>query len=422
VGRRLNLSIFFMNPESLDAFCRARLPDTLEFLRQMVAINSFTENANGVNRVGELVAEVFAPLGFQPIFVQASDARYGRHLVLRREPIPGAPTVALISHLDTVFTPEEEQRNGFAWRPEGTRIYGPGTNDIKGGTAMIHLVLSALRAQAPTVDSRTNWVVLLNACEEVISADFRQVCLDHLPADPLAGLLFEADGGEGDGFSLVAARKGRATFQIEVEGRGAHAGGQHRRGVNAVVQLAEVVTALHDLTDYDAGLTVNIGSMQGGTVTNRVPHFASADLEMRAFALGVYERAKQRILAWHEAGTLHSQDGEAHRCRVAVHLRDETVPWPCNAGTDSLLALWQRTAQELGLRVEAEQRGGLSDGNVLWDCFPVLDGLGPRGDNCHCSEQSADGSKQQEWVDVTSFVPKAMLNVCALERLVAAEK
>jgi glutamate carboxypeptidase len=39
------------------------------------------------------------------------------------------------------------------------------------------------------------------------------------------------------------------------------------------------------------------------------------------------------------------------------------------------------------------------------------------GDNAHCSERAADGSKDQEYVQPSSFVPKAALNVRALLRL-----
>jgi glutamate carboxypeptidase len=64
-----------------------------------------------------------------------------------------------------------------------------------------------------------------------------------------------------------------------------------------------------------------------------------------------------------------------------------------------------------------EERGGLSDGNLLWDAAPTLDGLGPWGDHDHCSERSPDGSKVPEYVEVTGFVPKAALNVVAICRL-----
>jgi glutamate carboxypeptidase len=393
------------------------LPETLEFLRQMVAINSFTANAAGVNRLGDLIAATFAPLGFSADFVAPSNPAYGRHLVLRSADISGAPTVALISHLDTVFSEEEERRHDFAWRVEGARIYGPGTNDIKGGTALIYLLLKVLRETAPEIFATTNWTVLFNSCEEITSADFGAVCRARLPADTLACLLFEGDGGGPHNFSLVSARKGRATFRVTVSGRAAHAGSEHRRGANAIVQIAEVLADLHRLTDYAAGLTINIGTVSGGTVTNRVPHHAIAELEMRAFDPKVYAEAKRRILAWDRTGEIASADDDAFRCRVAVELTHETDPWPRNAATDRLFDIWEKAGHDLGLMVVTEERGGLSDGNALWNFFPTLDGLGPRGEHSHCSEHDPAEGKEQEWVDVDSFVPKMMLNITALLRL-----
>src|SRR5207237_5943100 len=92
-------------------------------------------------------------------------------------------------------------------------------------------------------------------------------------------------------------------------------------------------------------------------------------------------------------------------------------PWPRNPGTEDLFNLWQEAGVELGLPVNCEERGGLSDGNDLWDAVPTLDGLGPWGDNDHCSERSPDGTKLPEFVEVSTFVPKAMLNVWAIVRL-----
>jgi glutamate carboxypeptidase len=82
---------------------------------------------------------------------------------------------------------------------------------------------------------------------------------------------------------------------------------------------------------------------------------------------------------------------------------------------------WKATAEKLGWQVVAEQRGGLSDGNWIWDFVPTLDGLGPSGGNAHCSERSEDGSKEQEYVDVTSFVPKATLNTRAIINLITKQ-
>ena len=152
----------------IQEYLQENLSKYLDLLHQMVSINSFTANAQGVNRLAELTAKAFAPLGFEAEFVQSANLDFGRHLFLTRpsplkEEGPAAlnsnPALALISHLDTVFSPEEEIQNDFNWRPEGDRIYGPGIVDIKGGTVMIYLILDALRTFAPQAYDSVAWLI-----------------------------------------------------------------------------------------------------------------------------------------------------------------------------------------------------------------------------------------------------------------------
>ena len=79
---------------------------------------------------------------------------------------------------------------------------------------------------------------------------------------------------------------------------------------------------------------------------------------MRAFDATVYERAKRHILGWNRDGAVGSLGDDPFRCRVAVEVIDETVPWPRNAATDGLFALWQEAGSELQMRVGREERGG----------------------------------------------------------------
>lgn len=400
----------------LSGFLSRQLPDALELLRRMVGINSFTGNRDGVNVLGRCTAECFSPLGFAAEFVPSVNPDYGNHLVLTRRG-RGARSIAMVSHLDTVFPPEEEKRNNFAWLVEGDRIYGPGTHDIKGGTVMMWLVLQALRQQAPEVFENINWKLFWNSSEETLSQDFGDLCRSRFDADTLAALVFESEGRLGEERLMVVARKGRATWRVTATGRGAHAGGKHRHGANAIAQLAHVVQRIEALTDYSHDLTVNVATISGGTVLNRVPHEAIACGELRAFKPEVYAQAKAALLALAGPGDVHSTV-DRYACTVKVDILCESRPWPRNPHTDRLAAGWQEAGRELGIPIGVEERGGLSDGNLIWDAVPTLDGLGPWGDNDHCSERSPDGSKVPEYVDATSFVPKAMLNTVAILKLV----
>ncbi len=403
------------NARALKPYLETLMPAALEMLRAMVQINSFTAYKAGVERLARLTADSFAPLGFSAELVPCANPLWAPHLVLTR-PGRGSRSLVMVSHLDTVFPPEEEARNHFEWQVEGDRIFGPGTHDIKGGTVMMWLVLSALRQQVPAVFEDMTWKLFWNSAEECFSPDFGAVCTSRFDRGALAALVFESEGRSPGGSMLVVARKGRGTWRLTVSGRGAHAGGKHEYGANALVQLGRTLQRVAALTDYERGLTVNAGTARGGTVLNRVPHEAVAEGEFRAFTPQAYARGKAGLLALSGPGEVTSPvDGYA--CQLQAEVLDETPPWPRNPGTDWLFNLWQETAAELGMRLLPQERGGLSDGNLLWDALPTLDGLGPWGDNDHCSERSADGTKLPEFVEISSFVPKAMLNALAICRL-----
>lgn len=396
------------------AYLQEQLPSYLEMLRQMVVINSFTANPEGVNELGRMTAELFAVLGFAAEFVPSVDSGFGNHVVLTRNGRTDK-TIGFVSHLDTVFPAEEEKRNNFHWRVEGDRIYGPGTVDIKGGTVMMYMVLDALRHFQPHLFADVNWVLLLDSSEEVLADDFGELCVQRLQ-NALACLVFEGGSLKYDRFKLVVARKGMAVCNIQVEGKASHAGSAHHRGANAVVQMSSIIAELAEITNYEKQVTLNVGSVVGGTVPNRVPHRAEATLEIRAFDEVIFEEALARITAVAENTTISNRKG-TFTCRSEITLMQRTAPWPRNEGTDGLFAIWQAAGEVLGYEVIEEHRGGLSDGNNIWHAVPTLDGLGPAGGNAHCSERSEDGSKDQEFCYISSFVPKAMLNIAGILRL-----
>ncbi|MBU0511596.1 MAG: M20/M25/M40 family metallo-hydrolase [Chloroflexi bacterium] len=405
-----------MNPQ-IQNYLEQNLPFYLDMLRRMVAINSFTANAAGVNALADLTADIFADLEFTAERVPSTNPKYGSHLVLTRRGDSNR-VVGLIAHLDTVFPPEEEAANEFRWREAGDRIYGPGTNDCKGGTVVIYMVLDAIRKFAPNAFDQNTWVVLLNSSEETLSADFGELCLRRLGSDALAALVFEAGVRNDNLYQLVTARKGMATYHVSVEGKSTHAGSKHQEGANAIVRMAHTVQQIAALTDYERELTFNVGTISGGTVTNRVPHFAEAGGEMRAFSTDVYDQGIASLLALRSQPAITSAEGD-FACKVDIQIRRENGPWPRNPKTNRLLDIWQAAAAPLGMTVISEERGGLSDGNHLWEHIPTIDGLGPDGGNSHCSEQSPGEGKEQEYVTVSSFVPKSVLNVAAILGLAA---
>lgn len=412
-----------LSPLKLQNALEQNLSGTINFLRELVEINSFTGNREGVNENARRVIREFAPLGF------SVEKRYpchspgaGDHLIL--DTGGDGPVIACIAHLDTVFSEEEERANHFHWQPaEEGRIYGPGTFDMKGGTAMIRLMLKTLVETDSEFFRSIRWILAFNAAEERLVTDFSEACFSYFPGETLACLVFEPDSGargEEPSFRILEARKGIVKFLLEVTGRGAHAGGQHRMGANAIVQIARVVGRLQAMTDYERGITVNVGAISGGTAHNRVPHHATAELEMRAYDQSLYQQTREAIHALAGVGDITAA-ADGFPCHVTLKEIGDVPPWPKNARTDALIACWKSAASECGLALASVARGGISDGNFLARRHPTLDALGPRGGNAHVSERSADGAKVPEFVDATSFVPKALINLLAIRRLLSVQ-
>lgn len=271
------------------------------------------------------------------------------------------------------------------------------------------MMLWVLRQRDASWFERTRWMVALNASEEVMQQDFSWRLAERCPGGAQAVLVFE--GGPKGGktqYHVVTSRKGRAEYRIDAKGRGAHAGSCHAEGVNAVVGLAAVIQEVAALTDYARGVTVNVGRVEGGTVSNRVPQEAHVELELRAFDLQVFEEVRAKI------------EGLAQRRDVLEGLRLEVAclavspAWAGGETNEALVLAWQRAAAQMGLEVCAVSRGGLSDANYAHVLGPTLDGLGPSGGNAHCSERSQDGSKVPEYVEPDSLVEKGTLNVLGL--------
>ncbi|MBL9130884.1 MAG: M20/M25/M40 family metallo-hydrolase [Verrucomicrobiaceae bacterium] len=399
-------------PALFESAAQRHLDAALAHLRALVEINSFTTHPPGVNAVAQRTAAMFAELGFTTEYSPCAIAGTGDHVFLRREGRGGAPVV-LVTHSDTVFPAEEEQKNDFRWdeRAAEGRIYGPGVIDNKGGTALIWLMLHALREAAPEVFERTAWLVASNAAEEVTGDDFAHQTTARCPQGARAVLVFEGGPVDARGWHIVASRKGRSTWRLRAAGKAAHAGSQHGAGINAIDALALALPRIAALTDTASERTVNLGFIHGGTVVNRVPHEAEAEWECRATTPAALKIADAFFA---------SLSGPAANGAVLTAERTGfTSPWPGGDEVVALFAHWERAAARMGLQAVAVPRGGLSDANHLWRLGPTLDGLGPSGGNAHCSERSADGAKLPEYLETASLVPKAVMNALALAEMLA---
>jgi glutamate carboxypeptidase len=358
------------------------------FLERLVLQNSFTGNRQGVEAVANLVAGRLRALSLA-VDLQPSQ-RFGPHVLFSGR-APGAP-VFLSGHTDTVHPPGTFE----TWRREGDRAVGPGTLDMKGGlVVMLFGLTAAKRAQ---LLERVALRGILVADEEVGSPESLLVTRGHA-AGAACALSFES-GRPGD--ELVTRRKGVGSVKAEARGVAAHAGNEPEKGRSAIWSLARFVDRAQGLASLERGLTVNVGTISGGTTRNTVAGEARCEVDLR------FERADDG----HElVRSLERIAAEAAIFGTSIELsrlswREPLESTPASA---ALAREYGECQRESGLGAgEAPLAGGSSDACTLGAMgIPTVDGLGPRGRAYHTT---------QEEVDLSSLVPKAAALVRFLAR------
>lgn len=350
-------------------------------LADLVDIDSNSHDKAGTDRVADAMRGWLLADDIEA--THHADAAEGDVLLARLPGIDASQApVVLMGHRDTVFPKGTvEQR---PWRVEGDRGYGPGVSDMKSGLVLQCFVLMALRRMAPLPFPVLG---LFTADEEIGSQRGRIAIEAHARG---ARAAFNAEPGRVSG-NLVTARKGGANFVIDVAGRAAHAGMNHADGASAIEALARKIQALHALTDYDAGITANVGLVSGGMSSNTVAPSAQGKLDVRFCTLeqreALFARIREIVAAPGVPGTV-----------ATVTQTSEFLPlepqW-----SEALLARYQASAGQIGFAVEGEFTGGCSDAGFTASLgIPTLCGVGPVGAKAHTD---------QEYCCLDTLVPRA---------------
>ena len=178
---------------------------------------------------------------------------YARPAARRR----GRPSQLVVGHFDTVWPVGTLEERPF--RIDGNVIHGPGSFDMKAGLAQLVIALRAIRDLQ--LDTPLTPVIFINADEEIGSrSSTRYISLLAQHAER-AFVLEPALGERGD---IKTARKGIGRFTVTVYGKAAHAGLDPEAGASAILELSHVIQTLFALNDVERGITVNVGTVDGG--------------------------------------------------------------------------------------------------------------------------------------------------------------
>ncbi len=339
-------------------------------IRELVEIESPSDNKAAVDRLAEVVAEKFAAFGGAVRMHRAAD--FGNHMQVDLGGASGAP-VLLLGHYDTVYPLGTIGK--MPCRVDGDKLTGPGVLDMKSGIALMLAAISGLLDWHASNGRRElpRPVSVLLVSDEEVGSDSSRAITESLAKKAAAVLVLEPSyGREG---AVKTARKGVGEYEIKVTGKSSHAGLDFEKGVNAILELARQIERVSGFTDLKKGLTVNVGLVSGGSRTNVVPAEAVAQVDVRIARMqdgaGI-EKKMRGLRAFNR------------KCKVEVSGGINRPPMERTPGVAALYARAVAIAADLGWKLGEAAVGGGSDGNFTAGMgIPTLDGLGGVGDGAH---------------------------------------
>lgn len=294
--------------------------------------------------------------------------------------IPGdsrAP-VLLLGHIDTVFPVGEAARRPFT--VEGSRVTGPGALDMKGGVAVM---LSALKALHSAGFSGRPLKVILVSDEEIAHNGSKATVMLQREARGCAAC-FNCETGYEDN-SLVIGRKGGVVFKAAVHGIAAHAGNNPRQGRSAIWEMAKKIDDIQNMTDWDKGITFNVGTIKGGTVSNAIPDYCEVEGDIRFQDPDISPLVKEELLK-----VLNHTYMEGTKTELLLY-HEGMLPMKMTEENRKLFEFVKKTGEENGIPVsEGKLVGGGSDsGYVVYAGVPTVCAMGVKGRFNHTRDEYA---------------------------------
>jgi acetylornithine deacetylase/succinyl-diaminopimelate desuccinylase-like protein len=322
---------------ALLALATQEAPLVLDTLKRLTSFDSGTGQAEGMSGVVSVIEAFAKELGGSAERITPAHGVVGPNLKITFKGT-GKKKLLLIAHMDTVYPAGTAAARPF--RIEGNKAIAPGIADDKGGIAVFLHAMKLLKARGYSDFSQIT--MLFNSDEERGSVGSRDL-IRTLAGQHDAVLSGEGTGDQevivmgtaGAGRSQVKVAATRltladrpieemadvilrtkdtpaqvpnirmnwtvaraetpdlmdklpaadlqfASFEFQITGKASHAGVAPQLGVNAVLEMAHLVTRISALLDAEAGVQRQWRRAGGGLVGNVIPDRANAALEIAA--------------------------------------------------------------------------------------------------------------------------------------------
>ena len=363
------------------------LDHDVHLLKEMVNVDSQTNNVSGVNHIQKMIAKSLNQIGFKNNFIENKEYATGDLLISNRNGNSNY-NVTLVAHGDTVSGPCEKY--SFSGSTTQDYLFGPGIADNKAG------ILIALRGLRNFLEHKKypkfNIQLIISPSEELGSQGFHQAFKKIGRASDIV-LGFEPALNEG---SIITSRKGNRWYKISVYGQSGHSGRVGKNALNAAHELSLIISQLHQLNNLFSDVSVNVGSIKTNhDKFNIICGEATAKVDVRFSTKKSRDIIHQMIIDILNSPTIVKKN-TGERCRTLFSIEDDCPPFErCNK-TNNFSNYYNNLIKNIeGISHKREQSGGAADINYLADSNTIaFDGLGPIAGNIH---------RKDEYIKTTSL-------------------
>ena len=344
--------------------------EMISFLKDLVAYESPSKDPEAQKLILGFLKKKLNELAFRVTLFPGRETG-GFLLAAPVDRKKGRPVQLLIGHCDTVWKKDTLREMPVIESEQS--ISGPGIFDMKAGLTQAIFVMQAIRDLGLSL--RVTPVLLINSDEEIGSRESTSAIRRLAKIADRALIMEPPLGLKG---KLKTERKGIGRFVVTVKGKPAHAGLNPGSGVSAIVELSYLIQKLFALNDFEKGITVNVGMIQGGSSANVIAEESSAVVDVRVSNREDAEYVKKEIL---------SLSPEHKECEVLVDGYFGRPPMEKTPGNRKLWTMARKLGAELDLDLEEASAGGGSDGNTTSQYTATLDGLGTVGEGAHARHE-----------------------------------
>ncbi len=344
--------------------------EMVKFLKDLVSLETPSKDKHTQKRIFEVLSRKLMTLGYSTVYVPGKDT--GGYLFARpQNRDKQLPLQLMVGHCDTVWPLDTIKKMPLL--EEDDKIKGPGVYDMKSGLTQMIFALKIIHDLGLSYEMAP--IILINSDEEIGSRESTSIIKRLAKISKRAFVLEPPLGLDG---KLKTARKGLGRFTIRAKGKAAHAGLDPSKGINAIVELSHQVQKLYSMNDFDRGITVNVGMIEGGVSPNMVAPESTAVIDVRVYkeSDGTYITKKIKALKPYLKDIELQIEGGIGRPPMEKTHRNQ-----------QLWELAKRQGNALGIQLEDATAGGGSDGNTTSQFTATLDGLGTPGDGAHAPHE-----------------------------------